>query len=259
MNEDILIEVQESIAVVTINRPKFLNALNVETIEQLDQTISDLEGNTEINAVVLTGAGEKSFVSGGDISVMQKKGPMEAHQISLLAHKLMNHIEQSPMPVIAAVNGFALGGGCQLAMSCDIRIASEKAKFGQPEINLGIIPGWSGTQRLPRLIGRGRAMELLLTGDLIDAHEAERIGLVNRVVAAEDLLNEACALAHKIASKSRLAIATCKKAVNNGMEMDIVKAGEYEAGLFGQCFSTEDQKEGMAAFLEKRKPKFKGR
>lgn len=258
MPENILVEKQDSIAIVTINRPKALNALNAETLKELELRFSGLENNSAVAAIILTGYGEKSFVAGGDVSDVQKKGPMEARKIALLAQKVLNQIEQSPKPVIAAVNGYALGGGCQLAMSCDIRLASENAKFGQPEINLGIIPGWSGTQRLPRLIGKGRAMELLLTGEMIDAQEALRIGLANKIVPAGELLDDARQLANKIASKSRIATQLCKEAVNNGLEMDIVKAGEYEADLFGLCFSTDDQKEGMAAFLEKRVPDFRG-
>ncbi len=220
---------------------------------------TSLEKNDGIKVIILTGAGQKAFVAGGDISAMENMSPMEGRAFALLAQTLLNRIERFRKPVIAAINGYALGGGCELAMSCDLRIASETARFGQPEVNLGIIPGWAGTQRLPRLIGKGRALELLFTGDMIDAAEAHRIGLVNRVVPADQLLEECRKLAGKIASKGQVAIRMIKEAVHNGLEMDSARAIGYEAELFGLCFSTEDQKEGMNAFLNKRKAEFRDR
>jgi enoyl-CoA hydratase len=207
--------------------------------------------------VILTGAGEKSFVAGGDIALMQPLGSLEAREIALKAQEVLNAIEDCPRPVIAAINGYALGGGCELAMACDIRIASDQAKLGQPEINLGIIPGWQGTQRLPRLVGKGRAKELIFTGKIISADEACRIGLVNQVVPGAALLAAARDMATQIAGKSLAALRLAKEAIDNGQEMDARRACRYEADLFGICFSTADQKEGMAAFLEKRKPLFK--
>ncbi len=254
---NLLIDVSDHIATVTINRPKALNALNLETLQELNSIFSSLADNAEVKVVIVTGVGEKAFVAGGDIAVMAPLGPMQARASAQLAQQVLDRIEQCPKPVIAAVNGYALGGGCELAMACDIRLSSDTARFGQPEINLGIIPGWAGTQRLPRLVGKGRAMELLLTGDMIDAAEAVRIGLANRVVPAEDLLKEARDLAKKIAAKSQVAARLIKEAVVNGLEMDLAKANAYEADLFGLCFSTHDQKEGMSAFLEKRPAQFK--
>ncbi len=249
---NLLLEKSDGIAVVTVNRPEALNALNKETLEELTEAFLTLNNDDAVRVIILTGSGPKSFIAGADISVMQPMGPPGARENAFRGQRLCDAIEQGSKPVIAAVNGFALGGGCEVAMACDVRIASESAKFGQPEINLGIVPGFGGTQRLPRLIGRGRAMELLLTGDMIDAREALRIGLVNRVVPAENLLDEARSLAKKIAAKGRIAVALCKEAVRNGIEMELGKACAYEAELFAFTFATHDQKEGMKAFLEKR-------
>jgi len=257
--ENLLFEIVDGIATVTVNRPAAMNALTMATFEELAGLVDGIVRNPEIRVAILTGAGKKAFVAGADIAEMQHMVPAEARNLALLAHRIYAAIEQSPKPFIAAVNGYALGGGCELAMACDIRIAADTAKFGQPEVHLGIIPGFGGTQRLPRLVGKGRALELALTGEMIDAREALRIGLVNRVVAQEDLLEEARQLARKIAAKSLVALRLCKEAVGNGLEMDLARACAYEAELFAHCFSTADQKEGMGAFLEKRPPSFSDR
>ncbi len=250
--ENLLLEIDNHVALLTINRPKALNSLNPPTIDELSRMFAELQANPEVKVIILTGAGEKAFVAGGDISVMQPLGPLEARSVAQQAQQLFNEIEYGNKVVIGAINGYALGGGCELAMACDIRIASDNTKFGQPEINLGIIPGWAGTQRLPRLVGKSKAKELMFTGDMVDAVEAERIGLADRVVNQTDLLETAQQMAGKIASKPQVAIGLIKEAINNGLEMESQKAFAYEAELFGLCFATEDQKEGMAAFLEKR-------
>lgn len=252
-------EKEGPIATITIDRPKALNALNYATLQELLHCFQRLEGEQDIRAVILTGGGEKAFVAGADISYMQELNALEAAQFADLGHAVMAAVEQVPQPVIAAVNGFALGGGCELALACDIRIAAEHAKFGQPEVNLGVIPGFGGTQRLPRLIGKGRACELLYTGAIIDAAEALRIGLVNRVVPMGRLIETCRELATTIAAKGPIAIRLCKETINNGMEMDLSRANRYEAVQFSQCFASADQKEGMRAFLEKRGAVFQGR
>jgi len=256
---NLLLEVQDGIGIVSINRPKALNALNAATIHELDKMFAELEKNDTVKVVIVTGAGEKSFVAGADITEMQHMTAIEGRSWGKLAQAVFNKIENLPKPVIAAVNGYALGGGCELAMACDIRIASEKAKFGQPEVSLGIPPGFGGTQRLPRLVGKGRAKELLFTGDMIDSAEAYRIGLVNKVVAQEELLAAAKTMAEKIMTRGPVAVALCKAAVNEGMDVDLESGVAYEAELFGLCFATTDQKEGMAAFVEKRKASFVGK
>lgn len=255
--ENLLVEKDGNIAVVKVNRPKALNALNVETLTELGQAFDALGQDSEVKAIVLTGGGDKAFVAGADISYMQNLNSIEGRNFALLGQSVFSKIEKLSKPVIAAIHGFALGGGCELAMSCDFRIASEKAKFGQPEVNLGLIPGFAGTQRLPRLVGKGIAKELLYTGDMIGAAEALRIGLVNKVVPVEQLLETATSIAKKIAAKSAVMIRLCKEAVNEGLEMDLDKGVAHEANLFGLCFATEDQKEGTTAFLEKREAQFK--
>jgi len=257
--DNLLLDKKDGIAVVTINRAKALNALNEATLGELLGCFEALESDAEVRAVILTGAGEKAFVAGADIAAMQSMEAVAARDFALLGQQVMNRIEHLAKPVIAAVNGFALGGGCELAMACDLRLASENARFGQPEVNLGVIPGFAGTQRLPRLVGKGRAKELLFTGDLIDAAEAWRIGLVNRVLPAAELLGAARKLAAKIADKGLVAIGLCKDAVNTGLEMESDKACRYEADQFALCFATADQKEGMSAFLEKRPARFQDR
>ncbi|BHH83089.1 crotonase [Desulforhopalus sp. 52FAK] len=253
---NIIVEKDNQIATVTINRPKSLNALNKETLEELVQCFKDISEDAETRVVIVTGSGEKSFIAGADISYMQSLNAHEAKVFGGLGHLAMKTIEETPQPVIAAVNGFALGGGCELALACDMRLGSDNAKFGQPEVNLGVVPGFGGTQRLPRLIGKGLATELLFTGNIIDATEAERIGLINRVVAADNLMAECRKIAESICLKGPISVRLCKEAVNNGIEMDLRRACSYEADLFALCFSGPEQKEGMSAFLEKRPPQF---
>ncbi|QXM07214.1 short-chain-enoyl-CoA hydratase [Crassaminicella indica] len=248
---------QERIAVLKLNRPKALNALNSEVLKELELAVDQLEADNNVDVVIITGEG-KAFVAGADISEMKDLGAEEGRVFGNLGQRVFRKIEKMEKPVIAAVNGFALGGGCELAMCCDIRIASKKAKFGQPEVGLGIIPGFSGTQRLPRLVGIAKAKELIFTGDIIKAEEAERIGLVNKVVDPEELMNEAMDLAKRIAKNAQRAVRYANIAINRGVETDIETGIEIEADLFGLCFATKDQKEGMTAFVEKRKAVFKG-
>ena len=255
---NLLIEVADGVAVVTINRPAALNALNAAVLHELSAAIEELKKDAAVACVILTGSGSKAFVAGADIAAMQPLDAVTAASFARLGHGVLSAIETCPKPVIAAVNGFALGGGCELAMACDIRIASESARFGQPEVNLGVIPGFGGTLRLARLVGKGRAKELIFTGDMIDAQEAYRIGLANKVVAAEELLPTARKMALKIATKGPIAVRYAKESVDAGLEMDIDRAARFEADLFGLCFATADQKEGMLAFLEKRPAQFKG-
>jgi enoyl-CoA hydratase len=255
---NILVTRTDGIEIININRPKALNALNYETMLELKQLVEDIAKDASIKVVIITGSGEKAFVAGADVKEMQPMTAVEARNWGKLGQEVFSKIENLTQPVIAAVNGFALGGGCELAMACDIRIASEKAKFGQPEVSLGITPGFAGTQRLPRLVGRAAAKELLFTGDIIDAMTAFRIGLVNKVVTPEALMGTVKALAEKILSRAPQAVQFCKVAVNNGMNIDTQSAYAYEAEVFGLCFSTSDQKEGMSAFTEKRAPKFTG-
>ena len=254
---NILYEEKEGIAYVTINRPKALNALNADTLKELDYVIGSIEIKNEIRVVIITGAGEKAFVAGADIAQMRDMTPAEGKRFSRMAQKVFSRIEHMPQVVIAAVNGFALGGGCELAMACDLRVASAKAKFGQPEVNLGILPSFGGTQRLPRLVGRGIAKQLIFTTDQVDAQEAYRIGLVNAVAEPGQLMENCETLAKKIMSKGMFGVSVAKAAINDGMNVDTETAFKYEADLFGLCFATEDQKEGMTAFLEKRPAKFK--
>lgn len=258
MNYDfLLLERKNHVAVITINREKALNSLNPQTLDELERAVKEFEQDAEIKVIILTGAGEKAFVAGGDIAVMQPLSAMEARDVALQAQRLFNAIEYSQKVYIAAVNGYALGAGCELAMACDIRIAAEEAKLGQPEVKLGIIPGWGGTQRLARLVGKGKAKELMFTGNMIDALEGQRIGLINRVTQKKELLEDALKMAGEIADKSQLAVRLIKEAVDNGLEMEINKAFAYEADLFGLCFAGHDQKEGMLAFLEKRQAVWK--
>jgi enoyl-CoA hydratase len=257
--EYLLFEVREGIGLITLNRPKALNALNSALLTELGQLLDEIAVNEEIKAVVITGSGDKAFAAGADISEMQPMTAMEGRAFSANGMNAISKLESLPQPTIAAVNGYALGGGCEVALACDIRIASTKAKFGQPEVNLGVTPGFGATQRLPRLIGAGLAKELLLTGDTIDAKRAYQIGLVNHVVEPEELLDKAFEMAQRIASKGQLAVRMTKQAVNEGLNMDLERGLQYETELFALSFSTEDQKEGMAAFLEKRPAVFKGK
>ena len=257
--ENLLVERDGGVLTITINRPKVLNALNAATLAELDQEIAMARDDAAVRAIILTGAGEKSFVAGADINELAVQTPVAGREHARHGQSLFDRIERLGKPVIAAVNGFALGGGCELAMACTIRIAADNAKFGQPEINLGLIPGYAGSQRLPRLVGRGRALELLLTGNQITAEEAHRIGLVNKVVPAASLQAEAKTLATLLASKAPVAVRYILEAVAGGLEMKFADAQDYEATLFGLVSTTEDMREGTKAFLEKRKAEFKGR
>ena len=252
---NLLLEVENGIALLTINRPKSLNALNSETLAELNTCLAELENNEEVKVVILTGSGEKSFVAGADISEMVNGTPAEGRKMGLLAKEAFGRLENMPQVTIAAVNGYALGGGCEISMACDIRLASEKAKFGQPEVGLGITPGFSGTQRLPRRVGVAKAKELIFSGKQIGAEEAKRIGLVNEVYAAEELLNKAVEMAKSFTANAPIAVKYSKACIDRGMQMDIDNGIALENELFAMCFATEDQKEGMGAFLEKRKEK----
>ncbi|MDE6282037.1 MAG: enoyl-CoA hydratase/isomerase family protein, partial [Oscillospiraceae bacterium] len=246
-------EVQGAVAVLTIDRPKALNALNPDVLADLKAAFEGIDQNT-VRCVVLTGAGDKSFVAGADIGSMSTMTKAEGEAFGKLGNDIFLMIESFPLPVIAAVNGFALGGGCELAMSCDIRICSDNAMFGQPEVGLGITPGFGGTQRLPRIVGLGMAKQLLYTARNIDSAEALRIGLVNAVVPQAELMDTAVKMATTIAKNAPIAVRACKKAVNEGMQVSIDKAVEIEEKLFGDCFETHDQVEGMACFLSREKP-----
>ena len=248
------IDLQGAVAVLTIDRPKALNALNPEVLADLKAAFESIDQNA-VRCVVLTGAGDKSFVAGADIGSMSTMTKAEGEAFGKLGNDIFLAIESFPLPVIAAVNGFALGGGCELAMSCDIRICSDNAMFGQPEVGLGITPGFGGTQRLPRIVGLGMAKQLLYTARNIDAGEALRIGLVNAVVPQAELMDTALKMASTIAKNAPIAVRACKKAVNEGMQVSIDKAVEIEEKLFGGCFETHDQVEGMACFLSREKPK----
>jgi len=258
--EDVLVAVEEPVAIVTLNRPKVLNALRGVLLAELSAALMELDAHSGVRVVIMTGAGEKAFAAGADISELNALGSAGAGADQARAGQaLTRQIERMRTPVIMAINGYALGGGCELAMAGDIIIASENAKFGQPEVNLGLIPGYGGSQRTTRLLGKGMAMYLCLTGETIDAHEALRIGLVQKVVPAAGLLDEAKRIASTIAAKAPLAVAACKRVVNNGAHLSIDDALELEALEFGTLVDTEDIKEGTAAFLEKRKATWRGR
>jgi enoyl-CoA hydratase len=256
--DNLLVERDGAVATVTVNRPKVLNALNTQTLDELRRAVLELKHDEAIRVVILTGAGEKSFIAGADINELAVQSPTSGREHAVSGQHVLDLVEQMGKPVIAAINGYALGGGCELAMACTIRIAADTAKLGQPEINLGIIPGYAGTQRLARIVGKGRALELLLTGDQIPAAEAHRLGLVNRVVPAAELMAEAKKLAASLAAKAPVAVRYILEAVNKGLEMPFAQAQIFEATLFGLVASTGDMREGTAAFLEKRKPAFKG-
>lgn len=253
--ENVILEKEGHLAIVTINRPKALNALNSATLKDLDTVLKDLENDTNVYAVILTGAGEKSFVAGADIAEMKDLNEAQGKEFGELGNKVFLRLENLNKPVIAAIQGFALGGGCEIAMACDIRIASETALFGQPEAGLGITPGFGGTQRLTRIVGLGKAKELIYTAKNIKAEEAYRIGLVNKIVPLEELMNEAKKMALNIIKNAPVAVRLCKDAINRGIQVGIDEAVMIEAEDFGKCFATEDQSEGMTAFLERRKEK----
>ena len=256
--ENLLLERDGAIAVVTINRPKVLNALNTQTLDELRRVVLELGNDAGVRVVILTGAGEKAFVAGADINELAVQTPTSGREHALTGQHVLDLIENLGKPVIAAINGYALGGGCELAMACTLRLAADTAKLGQPEINLGIMPGYAGSQRMSRLVGKGKAMELILTGAPIGAAEAERIGLVNRVVPAAELMTAARALAADLAKNAPIAMRYIITAVNKGLEMPFAEGCVFEATLFGLVASTDDMREGTTAFLEKRKPAFKG-
>jgi enoyl-CoA hydratase len=257
--ENILLEKKNAIAYVTLNRPKVLNALSLATMEELRAAFHDIKNDADIRVVILTGAGEKAFVAGADIGELAVQDAVSGKKYAHRGQNVLNLIENLGKPVIACINGFALGGGCELALACTMRIASENAKLGQPEVKLGILPGYGGSQRLPRLVGKGIAMQLILTGEMITAQEAHRIGLVNEVTSAAELIPRAEAIAAKIISNGPLAVQYALEAVNKGVETTLAEGQFLEATLFGVCCATEDKKEGTAAFLEKRPAAFKGR
>ena len=257
--ENLLVDMDGAVATITVNRPKVLNALNTQTLDEIRRAILALKHDEGVRVVIITGAGEKSFIAGADINELSVQTPTGGRDHAMRGQHVLDLIENMGKPVIAAINGFALGGGCELAMACTIRIAADTARLGQPEINLGIMPGYAGTQRLSRLVGKGRALELLLTGDLVFAPEAYRIGLVNRVVPAAELMAEVRALAAALASKAPIAARYIIDAVNKGLQMPFAEAQVFEATLFGLVSTTEDMREGTKAFLEKRKAEFKGK
>src|SRR5213082_819557 len=257
--ENILLEKKNSIAYVSVNRPKVLNALNMATMEELRSAFTDVKEDRAVRVAIMTGAGEKAFIAGADIGELAKHDAVSAKEYTHRGQSVLDLMENLGKPVIACINGFALGGGCEIAMACTMRLASENAKLGQPEVKLGIMPGYGGTQRLPRLVGKGVAMQLVLSGDMISAQEAYRIGLVNEVTAPGDLIPRAEAIAQKIIANAPLAVQYAMEAVNKGMEMTLAEGLYLEAVLFGVSCATEDKKEGTTAFLEKRAAQFKGK
>ena len=257
--EHLVSMIDGAVATLTINRPKVLNALDAATLGELGEAMRALQADASVRVVILTGAGERAFVAGADINELTTLAPDAAKAHAELGQRVFDLIERLGKPVIAAVNGFALGGGCELAMACTVRLAADSARFGQPEVKLGLTPGFAGTQRLPRLVGKGRAMELILGGGVIDAAEAFRIGLVNRVVPAASLMDEARALAQAWAANAPIAMRYSMEAIAHGLETSFAEGSFVEASLFGLAFATEDMREGTRAFLEKRKPAFRGR
>ena len=257
--ENLSCTIADGVAVVTLDRPKVLNALNNQTLAELSSCMADLKANAAVRAIILTGAGEKSFVAGADINELAALSPVEGQAHARRGQLIFDAIENLGKPVIAAINGFALGGGCELAMACTMRLAADTARFGQPEVNLGLLPGYAGSQRLPRLVGKGIAMEILLTGDMVNAQRAYEIGLVNRVVPAAELMAEATKLAQALAAKAPIAVRFILDAVNQGVDAPFA-VGEYlETSLFGTIASSEDMREGTKAFLEKRKAVWQGK
>jgi enoyl-CoA hydratase len=257
--ENILFEKKNAIAYLTVNRPKVLNALNMATMEELRAAFTDIRNDAGIRVAILTGAGEKAFIAGADIGELAKNNAVQAKEYTHRGQSVLDLIENLGKPVIACLNGFALGGGCEIAMACTMRLASDNAKLGQPEVKLGIIPGYGGTQRLPRLVGKGAAMQLVLTGEVITAQEALRIGLVNEVTASAELIPRAEAIAQKIIANAPLAVQYTMEAVNRGMDLPLAEGLYLEAVLFGVACATEDKQEGTSAFLEKRPAQFKGK
>lgn len=258
MFANVLLERRERVALITVNRPDKLNALNIQTRAELADALAELRNDEAVRVVVITGAGEKAFIAGADINEFAGRTALQQRAV-MKARSVFTAAEDFPKPLIAMINGFCLGGGCELALSCDLRVASDRARFGQPEINLGIIPGGGGTQRLTRLVGEGKAMQMILTGEMIDAQEAHRLGLVNEVYPAAELEAKTMELANRIAAKSPVALAMAKTAVKNAARMNLREGLDQEIDLFALCFASEDKEEGVRAFLEKRKPEFKGR
>lgn len=256
--QNLLLDVAAGVGILSINRPKALNALNIETLHELQEAFRELETNPEVGVVILTGAGDRAFVAGADILEMKDMKCLEAVRFSKLGQATLEQIEGLRKVVIAAINGFALGGGMEIALACDFIYASEKAKLGLPEVTLGVFPGWGGTQRLPRLIGKGKAKELIFTGAVISAGEAKDLGIVNRVFPAEALMEETRKVADKIASNGPIAVQLAKTAVDRGYDVGLKEGCHMEAMSFGSCFTTTDHREGMTAFIEKRKPQFRG-
>jgi enoyl-CoA hydratase len=256
---NVLYEKKNAIAYVTVNRPKSLNALNTPTWEDLRTAFEDARNDPTVRGVILTGAGNKAFIAGADIGELARATAIDAERSSRFGQAVLDLVENLGKPVVAAINGFALGGGCETAMACTIRIAVDSAKFGQPEVALGLLPGGGGTQRLPRLVGKGRALHLILSGEMISAQEAHRIGLVNEVVPAAELITRAEAILNKIAANAPIAVKFSLEAVNKGLDTSQVEGLQLEASYFGLCAGTEDKKEGTSAFLEKRAPQFHGR
>jgi enoyl-CoA hydratase len=256
--ENIIYKREQEIAVITFNRPKALNALNDALLQELSQALDDIASDESIRVLILTGAGDKAFVAGADITQLATFNALQAKRFSRTGHEIIGKLQQLPIAVIAAVNGFALGGGTEIAIACDFIYAADTAKFGQPEINLGIIPGFGGTQRLPRLIGANRAKELVFTGKMIPAEEAARIGLVNRVVPADQLMDEVMKTAGEIARKGKVSLRAAKEAIDCGMNVDLASAINIEIDAFALCMASPDAKEGTTAFLEKRRAEFKG-
>jgi enoyl-CoA hydratase len=257
--ENAVYEEKESIAYITVNRPKVLNALNRRTFEDLKTAFETARADASVRGVILTGAGDKAFIAGADIGELATTTAVEAEDGSRFGQEVLNLIENMGKPVIAAVNGFALGGGCETAMACTMRVASEHARFGQPEVKLGLLPGGGGTQRLPRLVGKGRALQIILSGEMISAQEAYRIGLVNEVVPAAEVVSRAEAILKQIFANAPLAVKYSLDAVNRGLETSQAEGQVLEASFFGLCAGTEDKKEGAQAFLQKRAPQFQGR
>lgn len=256
--ETLLFDVRDRVATITVNRPDKLNALNDLTIRELDRAIDEAVSRDDVGGVLLTGAGSKAFVAGADIAELAEQGPLDGRQRALDGQRVFSKLERSPKPVVAAVNGYALGGGCELALACHLRVAADSARFGLPEVKLGICPGYGGTQRLPRLIGKGRALQLILTGEMIDAAEAYRLGLVNRVVAAAELVTVADAMLRQMLAQGPIAVALAIDAVNRGLETTLDEGLQIEASHFGLLAATSDMREGMRAFLEKRAARFTG-
>ncbi|WP_010621914.1 enoyl-CoA hydratase-related protein [Paucilactobacillus suebicus] len=257
--ENLLFDVKDGIGTLTINRPKSLNALNSDTLREIGETLNEVKDNTDVKVLVITGSGQKAFVAGADISQMVSMNPIEAAALSELAHKAFHTIQELPQITIAAVNGYCLGGGFELANSCDIRVAAATAKFGQPEVGLGIVPGFGGTQRLTRLVGRGKAKEIIATGAQITAQEAKEIGAVEEVVELDDLMTKVDEIAHKIMKNGPVAVRMAKYVIDKGADLDLDTGIAFETQMWAQTFATEDQKEGMTAFLEKHGAKFNGK